>query len=39
MELWFPGQGYAGCVALALALALRIRFIAVAPLVSAGLIS
>jgi hypothetical protein len=35
MELWFPGQGYAGCVALAF----RIRFIAVAPLVSAGLIS
>ena len=35
MELWFPGQDYADCVALAL----RIRFMAVAPLVSAGLIS
>ena len=35
MELWFPGQGYADCAALAL----RIRFMAVAPLVSAGLIS
>jgi hypothetical protein len=36
MELWFPaGRGYADGVALAL----RIRFMAVAPLVSAGLIS
>jgi hypothetical protein len=36
MESWFPvGQGYADCVALAL----RIRFMAVAPLVSAGRIS
>jgi len=36
MELWFPvGQGYADGVALAL----RIRFMAVAPLVSEGLIS
>ena len=35
-ELWFPaGRGYADGVALAL----RIRFMAVAPLVSAGLIS
>jgi hypothetical protein len=35
MELWFPGQGQADCAAFAL----RIRFMAVAPLVSAGLIS
>ena len=35
MQLWFPlGQGYASCVALAR----RIRFIAVAPLVSTGLV-
>ncbi len=36
MELGFPaGQGYVDCVALAL----RIRFMAVAPLMSAGRIS